>query len=138
MARLVSAWETGRQGEKAVAEYLIKKKYVIVANNYAVPGGEIDIVAYKGGVLAFTEVKTRSGINYGAPAEAVNKEKQRRIKLTSKGFLEEQLIFGKLPVWSKLFRCQIKRKIKFIRYDIAEVYKTKDGMKINYIENGFE
>ncbi len=41
---------------------------------------EIDVVARRGGVLVFCEVKSKSGDGYGRPAEMVTGEKQRRLR----------------------------------------------------------
>ncbi|NCA78144.1 MAG: YraN family protein [Alphaproteobacteria bacterium] len=69
----------GDQGEKMAMEYLKKKGYEILAANYRVRGGELDLVATQGKQLVFCEVKTRNSLKMGLPIEAVNREKQRRI-----------------------------------------------------------
>jgi putative endonuclease len=50
--------EVGKLGESVAARYLIAKGYAIVAQNYRVPVGEIDIIALKGSKTHFVEVKT--------------------------------------------------------------------------------
>jgi putative endonuclease len=52
----------------------------IVARNWRCPQGEIDIVATKGGVVVFIEVKTRTSSRFGEPFEAVGLDKQRRLR----------------------------------------------------------
>ncbi len=69
----------GDQGEKMAMEYLKKKGYEILAANYRVRGGELDLVATQGTNLVFCEVKTRNSLKMDLPIEAVNWEKQRRI-----------------------------------------------------------
>ena len=52
----------GKQSEDLVIDYLQSKGYQIVDRNfYAKKFGEIDIVALKGGVLHFVEVKASRG-----------------------------------------------------------------------------
>ena len=46
-------------GESAVCRYLMQQGYTIRKRNYRIRGGEIDIIAQKGEILAFVEVKTR-------------------------------------------------------------------------------
>jgi putative endonuclease len=53
--------ELGLAGEKAACVYLKRNGYRIISRNYRSPFGEIDIVAFREGVLVFCEVKTRSG-----------------------------------------------------------------------------
>ncbi len=48
----------GDLGEGIVCRYLENKGYVVVGRNYLRPWGEIDIVAKRGGVTHFVEVKT--------------------------------------------------------------------------------
>ena len=73
----------GNFGERAAARYLVKHGYLIIERNYVAESGEIDIIAERGGVRVFVEVKTRS---YKEPsavtsraAAAVTREKQRRL-----------------------------------------------------------
>ena len=49
----------GELGEDFTADYLVKNGYDIITRNYRKPCGEIDIVASKGDILVFVEVKTR-------------------------------------------------------------------------------
>lgn len=52
---------TGRYGEQIAARHLQQQGYTICAMNWRCPGGEIDIVAQRGPLLVFIEVKTRHG-----------------------------------------------------------------------------
>ena len=47
-------------GEAAAEGYLRKKGYEILARNYHIPGGEIDIIAADKEYIIFAEVKTRN------------------------------------------------------------------------------
>ena len=72
----------GKTGEKAAAEYLKKRGLVILKTNYVTPFGEADIIARDTarGEIAFVEVKTRTGDEYGAPAEAVGAKKREKYR----------------------------------------------------------
>jgi putative endonuclease len=76
----------GARGERAAASFLRKAGMRIIVRNYRGAGGEIDLVARDGETLVFVEVKTR---NRGAPAEAVDLEKQRRITRAAVHFLKK-------------------------------------------------
>jgi putative endonuclease len=70
----------GRQGEQLAAEYLLKAGFRILERNFRCAEGEIDIVATDRRELVACEVKTRSGVRYGTPAEAVTRQKLRRLR----------------------------------------------------------
>lgn len=106
----------GKKGERLVAEYLKKQGYTLVKRNYKTPFGEADIVAQDGEELAFIEVKTRTSEDYGAPREAVGKEKQRRYYQIAKFYWLQS---GEEPN---------------ARFDVAEV--NEEG-KIEYYKNAF-
>jgi putative endonuclease len=70
----------GRFGEQLAAEALVGAGLVVLERNWRCPDGELDIVATEGPVLVFVEVKTRSTLAYGDPAEAVNRAKAARLR----------------------------------------------------------
>ena len=82
------AGDHGRLGEDMAYRYLRAHGCTVVARNYTARSGagEIDLVAWEGGVLAFVEVKTRSSADFGAPDAAVDQEKQRRIALAAREY----------------------------------------------------
>ena len=77
----------GRQGEEAAARYLERCGYEILDRNWTCPAGEVDIVARDGHELVFVEVKTRSDIMKGLPAEAVDDEKRARYEKIAAWYL---------------------------------------------------
>lgn len=78
---LVNRVELGRVGEQLAADHLEEQGLVVVARNWRCQNGEIDIIATDGiGTLVVCEVKTRRGIGYGTPAEAVTQDKRRRLR----------------------------------------------------------
>ena len=84
----------GVNGETYAYWYLRRHGYVFVARNYRVVGdkAEIDLVGYDGPVLAFVEVKTRSGTDErpGQPEEAVTPEKRFHVERMARRFLAER------------------------------------------------
>jgi putative endonuclease len=77
----------GEKSEDAACRFLKTRGYDIVARNWRARVGEIDIIAREGDVLAFVEVKARSGDGFGGPEAAVHRNKQRRIILTAMAFV---------------------------------------------------
>lgn len=70
----------GRRGEDAAAKYLIRLGWVVLDRNWRCPEGELDIVARDRRELVICEVKTRSGLACGAPAEAITPVKAARLR----------------------------------------------------------
>ena len=52
----------------------------MLARNWRCREGELDLIATKGPTLVVCEVKTRSGGRFGAPFEAVTRQKQLRLR----------------------------------------------------------
>jgi len=72
--------ELGARGEAVAARYLERRGLVVLDRNWRCREGEIDLVATDGATLVIVEVKTRSGLGYGGPAEAVTRQKLARMR----------------------------------------------------------
>jgi len=71
------AYLFGLKAESLAALLLRLKGYSILARRYAVSGGEIDIIARRGGSIAFVEVKARADLDMAA--DSITAAKRRRI-----------------------------------------------------------
>ena len=69
----------GRAAEEAAARYLIHDGWRLLGRNVRIGRGELDIVARRGPVLAFVEVKARRTHACGAPEDAVGAAKRRQV-----------------------------------------------------------
>src|SRR5665213_2169327 len=67
----------GRYGEAFAADYLISAGMTVLDRNWRCRDGEVDIVAVEGDVLVICEVKTRRGVEFGTPLDAVTPAKAR-------------------------------------------------------------
>jgi putative endonuclease len=67
------------EGERLAAEHLARAGYRIVARNVRCDGVEIDVVATRGRLVVFVEVKARAGRGFGSPEEAVDARKRARL-----------------------------------------------------------
>lgn len=63
--------------------------YEIVARNFRCPAGEIDIVARRGGVWAFVEVRTRRGLQFGSPEESITRRKRAHLIAAAQTYLQQ-------------------------------------------------
>jgi putative endonuclease len=71
--------ELGILGENLAVDELTRRGYVILERRYRTRYGEIDIVAEHDGTLVFVEVKAREDLTCGSAAEAVTRDKQRKV-----------------------------------------------------------
>jgi putative endonuclease len=72
--------ELGRAGEERVAQWYVARGYRVVDRNWRCRIGELDLVLARDRWAIFCEVKTRSSLDYGHPAEAVGWRKQQRLR----------------------------------------------------------
>ncbi len=79
--------QSGSLGEAYAARLLEQKGYRILARNFRIRLGELDLVAQKGEILAFVEVKTRAANSLTRPCAAVTIAKQRKLILTAQAYL---------------------------------------------------
>ncbi|MBQ9111430.1 MAG: YraN family protein [Oscillospiraceae bacterium] len=120
----MTAAELGRMGEDAVRYYLEALGYRILARNFRIRGGEIDIVAAKDEDLCFVEVKTRTLGTLETGLEAVTWQKRRLLIRAAYAYCEKQ---------------DINADDWYIRYDIADVTVHHDRIvDIDYLENAFD
>jgi putative endonuclease len=70
----------GRQGEQLAVDHLQRAGLRILDRNWRCAEGEVDIVAAERRTLVICEVKTRSGVRYGTPLEAITRQKRNRLR----------------------------------------------------------
>jgi putative endonuclease len=59
----------------------------VLATNVWVAGNELDVVARRGRVVVFCEVKSKAGDEFGDPLEMVTPEKVRRVRRAAEAWL---------------------------------------------------
>ena len=106
--------DLGRRGEEAAAKFLHRHGYDVVERNWTCAAGEADIIARVGEVLVFVEVKTRRGVSYGFPAEAVDEAKRER-------YLAERRL-GEVP----------------LRFDVVSIVVSDRRAVVRHHINAFE
>ena len=77
-----------KTGESFAAAHLKARGYQILARNYRLGRGEIDLIAQDGDCIVFVEVKTRRSLKFGSPQAAVTTQKQRQISKVAMGYLQ--------------------------------------------------
>ena len=101
--------------------FLERKGYRILERNYRSPYGELDIIASKGEMLVFCEVKTRSCGDIMEALEAVGPRKQERIARTASHYL-----FHERPACR---RC---------RFDVIALLRERGRWRIEHVQDAFE
>ncbi|MGN1411832.1 MAG: YraN family protein [Oscillospiraceae bacterium] len=112
----------GNLGEVAICHYISDLGYEVVCRNYAINGGEIDIIACDNEYILFIEVKTRNFNSLTTGFQAITKTKKRCILKTASRFCIDNVI--KLQP----------------RFDVAEVVidSLEKVMDIQYYPNAFD
>lgn len=112
--------ELGQQGEQAIAQWLTAHHFTILAQNYRIKAGEVDVIARNGELVIFVEVKTRS-TSYFPISTVVTYSKQQKIGRAAQHFILKNRLFNHI-----------------LRFDVATLVKQSNGtFAIDYIENAF-
>ena len=112
----------GRLGEDEAALYQTSIGYTLLERNWRYGHEEIDLIADDFGEVVFVEVKTRQGCLFGAPAQAVDAHKRKKIILTATQYLRQR----------RLGDC-------FCRFDVIEVYAMPAApWRVRHYEGAFE
>ena len=107
-------------GENKACNYLIKHNYKIIERNFKCKHGEIDIIAkdLSKSELVFIEVKTRSSLKYGIPAQAINSYKKKHLIYAARNYiLKHQVNFD-----------------TFVRFDVIEIFANNYKFKLHHIQ----
>ncbi len=115
--RLVSTSAAGRAGEDAAAALLESEGWTLAARNFRTRRGEIDIVAARGDVIAFVEVKSWESYGKEELGSALGAKKRRRIVETSKIFLARHREYNTMHVRYDVFLLREGRLVE--RYESA-------------------
>ena len=110
----------GRSGEDAACRLYERMGFSIVDRNFRAGRGEIDLVAQRGSLLVFCEVKTRTDPRHGLPAEAVGYRKKAQIKRLAGAYLA-----GRHPGATE------------IRFDVVSVVAGNGTWTVQHIPGAF-
>lgn len=114
MIRHSSSPPTTKQAAGAAADYLVARGLRVIARNFRVRGGEIDLVCRDRSSVVFVEVRARSRADYGGAAASITAAKQARLILAARHWLARH---GEAPC----------------RFDCVLI----DGGRIEWLKNAF-
>lgn len=83
----ISGHKKGLMAEMRAALHLRRQGFEVLASRYKTPCGEIDLVAKKGKLLVFVEVKKRKSEQEAA--EAIDSRNQKRVADAAALYLQE-------------------------------------------------
>lgn len=106
-----SSKDTGNKGENIAADYLTQQNFFLIERNWRYKHWEVDIIASKGKLLHFIEVKTRSNYRFGYPEESIGNDKMNALKKAAEEYLYQH------PQW------------KYIQFDVIAITLQGETVK---------
>ncbi|AFZ66219.1 YraN family protein [Deinococcus peraridilitoris] len=111
----------GADAEERTLAYLTGQGHQLLARNYRIRGGEIDLITRQGEVIVFVEVKHRTRVSYGSPLEGVSVRKILRLRRTALFYLLRTFGTDQLPC----------------RFDVVAIAGPVCGGTLEHVENAF-
>lgn len=102
----VARQRLGAAGEDRAAAWYVHRGYQVLVRNWRCREGEIDLICARHRCLVVCEVKTRSSLAFGHPAEAVTAAKAHKVR----SLATQWLAAGEAPF-----------RPREIRFDVAAV-----------------
>jgi putative endonuclease len=115
-----AAQALGEEGERIAALWLAQRGWRILDRRFRNGHRDLDLVAEREGLVAFVEVKTRRGRDFGHPVEAVNWRKQRELARSA-------------AVWMARHGSEEQT----FRFDVVGVLMSERGVRVHHVENAF-
>lgn len=111
----------GRGAEDAAVKFLEAQGYVVRARNFFCRYGELDVVAEKGELVCFVEVRMRSHAAWGDPAHTVSFGKQRKVVKAALHYL---------------FKHDLRERM--IRFDVITVVGRGEKAHVEHLPAAFD
>ena len=104
--------------------WYVRAGYTIVARNWRCTRGELDVVAWRDGVLVVCEVKARRNADFGDPFESITPRKMLRVRRATAAFMDS-LRNGQAGVTVP--------QVREVRFDAASVIGARVDVRENAI-----
>jgi putative endonuclease len=111
--------QIGDAGEEAAARHLVAQGCKVLARNFRVKGGEIDLVCRDGSTTVFVEVRRRATADFGGAGYSITATKQKRLILAARHWL------------ARHGDCDC-------RFDCVLIDGKNEGEKLEWIRNAFD
>ena len=111
----------GIRGEDLAAAHLERTGWLVLDRNYRLGHREIDLVARRGRLVAFVEVKTRARLRWGHPLLAIDRRKRLEIERVARFWVARH-----------------GRPGDEFRFDAIALYRTEEGrLHLEHIEDAW-
>ena len=110
----------GELGERIAERWLARRGWRVVHRRYRFGHRDIDLVVERDGMVAFVEVKARSGEKFGDPVEAVNWRKRRELERSALSWISHH-----------------GRSYESYRFDVVGILVQGRRVRIRHVENAF-
>lgn len=114
--------ELGDKSERLARRYLERRGYQLVEANFHCKWGEIDLILKKEQNLVFAEVRSRSNLCCGTPAESVNEKKQAKLRKAAQYYLY----------------CHPELEQYYCRFDVVSVVWKEGRAQIAWLADAFQ
>src|SRR4051794_20855731 len=110
----------GRRAEDMAWAHLLASGFEIVARNMRVGRLEIDVIARRGPLVVFCEVRSRRSAHVMTPAQSIDPRKVARVRSAAAQWLRAT-----------------KHSATQVRFDVASVLFDRPEGRLNYLEGAF-
>lgn len=110
----------GELGERIAERWLKRRGWRIVQRRFRSGHRDIDLVVERDGLVAFVEVKARTGDRFGGPVEAVNWRKQRELGRSARVWVDRH-----------------GRRDDAYRFDVIGVLVAAGRVRIRHVPDAF-
>jgi len=110
----------GQLGERIAERWLTRQGWRVVHRRYRFGHRDIDLVVERDGVVAFVEVKARSGDKFGDPIEAVNWRKRIELERSALSWISRH-----------------GRSDESYRFDVVGILMQGRRVRVRHVENAF-
>ncbi len=111
----------GRRAEALACAHLEREGFAIVGRNVRVGRLELDVIARRGSLVVFCEVRSRRSDRLMTPAQSIDRRKVARVRQAAARWLREASLVGAAQV----------------RFDAASVVFDRPEGRLNYLPGAF-
>lgn len=113
--------EFGELGERIAARWFQRSGWRVVARRFRAGRRDIDLIIEREGLVAFVEVKSRTGSEFGDPVEAVHRRKQRSLTKSAQSWIARH-----------------GRSDEKYRFDVVGVLVSGERVFVKHVPGAFE